>query len=184
MSTPQEIRNTRLKNDHQDMCNIRGPIIQWRAVKGAPPFVEKYELAVNIRSIISSRPDYRDQHVITIEMPSDYPNSQPLVQMVSDPGVFHPNWFTYKTWCPGFWRFSEGLGLHVIRMLRTLQYDLVITNKNSAANRDAKSWYEANCHRNLFPCDTQNLPSPLKAKKFEVQTPANKKFDIQGQKKI
>lgn len=180
MPTPQEIRNIRLRNDHTEMCNIRGSIIQWRDIKGVPPFVEAYELTVNIRSIISSRPDYRDRHIIRIEVPSDYPTSKPSVIMVSDPVIFHPNWFNHKTWCPGPWKISEGLGHHVIRMLRTLQYDPDITNEGSPANRAAKDWYMANRHRNLFPCDKQTLPDPMRVKsKFEIQVPAKKKFEIQ-----
>jgi len=181
MSTPHETRNIRLKNDYDAMCNIRGPIIQWRAVKGTPPYVEAYELTVNIRSIISPGPDYRDQHVIRIEMPGDYPKSPPVTVMISDPVVFHPNWWADKEWCFGTWAFSEGLGDHVIRMLQTLQYDPDITNKDSPANTAARDWYVANRHRGLFPCDTQNLPNPLKIRKFEIheiQT-ANKRFDIQ-----
>jgi ubiquitin-protein ligase len=174
MSTSHEIRNIRLENDHKAMCNILGPIIQWRAVKGTPPFVEAYELTVNIRSIISSTPDYRDQHVIRIEIPGDYPKSPPLAVMISDPVVFHPNWFAHnKKYCPGSWAFSEGLGDHVIRMLQTLQYDPDVTDEDDAANKAAAYWYVTNRNRGLFPCDTQKLPSPLKIKIFAIQT-ANK----------
>lgn len=179
MATSQEIRNARLKNDYGQMCNIRGSIIQWRAVKGTPPFVEAYELTVNIRSIISSTPDYRDQHVIRIDIPSDYPTSPPVVTMVSDPVVFHPNWWKHKTWCYGYWEISERLGNHVIRMLRTLQYDPNITDEYSAANEDAKNWYIANRHSRLFPCDRQSLPNPANSKKFEIQNLSKKKFEIQ-----
>lgn len=183
MSTPQEIRNARLKHDHEEMCNIRGPIVQWRAIKGTPPYVEAYELTVSIRSIISPKPDYRDQHVIRIEIPSDYPKTKPLTTMVSSPGVFHPNWYSNKTWCPGPWDFKEGLGDHVIRMLQTLQYDPDVTNPDSRASLPAGEWYVANRDRNLFPCDRQTLPDPLKPKTFKIQT-AKKTFDIQQWKKI
>jgi ubiquitin-protein ligase len=176
--TPQETRNDRLMNDYKEMCNIRGPIIQWRAIKGVPPLVEAYELTVNVRSVISSKPDYRDRHVIKIEIPSGYPLSPLSMTMTSDPVVFHPNWYKRKTWCFGSWNPLEGLGHLVIRMLRTLQYDPNITNEESPANWDAKEWYLANRHRNLFPCDRQILPDPMKSK-FEIQTITKKKFEIQ-----
>lgn len=182
METPQDVRNARLLGDYSEMCNIRGSIIQWRAVKGAPPYVEEYELTVNIRSIISARPDYRDQHVIKIELPGDYPRFQPAVIMVSMPVVFNPNWWGPKKnyeWCPGSWDFSEGLGHHVIRMLRTLQYDPNIINVISPANGDANKWYKENRHRNLFPCDRQILPDPMNTNKFRIQAPVKKRFDIQ-----
>lgn len=183
MSTSHETRNIRLKNDHDAMCNLRGSIIQWRAVKGTPPYVEAYELTVNIRSIISSRPDYRDQHLIRIEMPGDYPKSPPVAVMISDPGVFHPNWWAHKKYCPGKWAFSEGLGDHVIRMLQTLQYDPDVTDENDAANKAAAAWYVANRNRGLFPCDTQSLPNPFKIKTFKIET-ANKTFEIHRHTKI
>lgn len=178
MATPQEIRHIRLKNDYKEMCNIRGPIIQWKATKGTEPIVEAYQLTVNIRSIIGSRPNYRDQHVINIVLSGSYPLAAPSVTMASDPVIFHPNWFPNKTWCFGSWAMSEGLGHYVIRMLRTLQFDPNITNENSPANREAKDWYVANRGRNIFPCDTQTLPDPMKSK-FEIQNPVKKKFIIQ-----
>jgi ubiquitin-protein ligase len=127
MATSQEIRNLRLKSDYKEMCNIRGPVISWRATRGTPPYVEEYLLTVNLRSIIGEGPTYRDQHIISVELPGGYPTTPPHVVMVSEPVVFHPNWWAQKHWCYGTWDISEGLGHHLIRMLRTLQYDPVIT---------------------------------------------------------
>lgn len=179
MTTPQEIRQIRLKNDYKEMCNIRGPIIQWRATKGTEPYVEAYQLTVKIRSIVGRRPDYRDQHTINVVLSGSYPLAAPTVTMVSDPVIFHPNWwFNNRTWCYGSWFMSEGLGHHVIRMLRTLQFDPDITNEGSAANSDANTWYLVNRGGNIFPCDKQTLPDPMKSK-FEIQNPVKKKFIIQ-----
>ena len=58
----------------------------------------------------------------------------PKTVMVSAPQPFHPNWFTSKNWCFGTWSMSEALGDHVIRMVKTLQFDLDITNEHSPAN--------------------------------------------------
>jgi ubiquitin-protein ligase len=178
MPTPQEIRNIRLKYDYKEMCNIRGAIISWRALRGAPPCVEAYQLTVNIRSIIGDGPNYRDQHVINVEIPANYPNTPPLVVMVSDPGIFHPNWWPAdKRWCYGTWNISEGLGYYIIRMLRTLQFDPIISNENSPANSAAKNWYVRHLHGGFFPCDTQTLPDPSKDR-FPSEAVIKKRFEV------
>ena len=71
--TPQEIRNLRLKNDYDEMVNIKGAIITWKALRGTPPYVEEYELTVNIRGITGNTPDYRDTHVIKVILPAAGP---------------------------------------------------------------------------------------------------------------
>lgn len=175
--TPQEIRNIRLKSDYKEMCNIRGPIISWQVIRGTPPYVEAYRLTVNIRGIVGPGPDYRDQHVIDVDIPGGYPATPPIATMFSDPVVFHPNWWRQKNWCYGTWDFAEGLGHYVIRMIRTLQYDPIITNEHSAANRTANDWYQQHQDDGMFPCDRQSLPDPSR-NKFEVQPVIRKKFDV------
>jgi hypothetical protein len=84
--------------------------------------------------------------------------------MLTQPQPFHPNWYTGGRWCSGDWNMSEGLGHHVIRMVRTLQFDRDITNEYSPANREANEWYKQHKNSNRFPCDTQILPDPTKAR--------------------
>jgi ubiquitin-protein ligase len=176
--TPQEVRNIRLTSDYREMCNIRGPLISWQVIGGTPPQVDKYRLTINVRSIIAPGPTYRDQHIVDVTLPAGYPTAPPQVMMFSDPVVFHPNWWSHKHWCYGSWDFSEGLGHHIIRMIRTLQYDPIITNEDSAANRAANAWYLQHREEGLFPCDRQALPDPSKSK-FEVQPVIRKKFEVQ-----
>jgi len=163
MASPQEIRKIRLANDYKQMCNIRGNIISWEATKGTPPYVEEYKITINVRTIIgvgSNTPQYRDSSVVTVSLPSDYPMKPPKTVMLSSPQPFHPNWFTSKNWCFGTWIMSEALGDHVIRMIKTLQFDLDITNENSPANGEANSWYKSKKRSGLFPCDKTKLPDP------------------------
>ena|ERR1700694_285185 len=160
MPTPQELRNLRLKNDYKEMCNIRGSLIQWKALHGTPPIVDSYELIVSVRTIIGPEPSYRDRHVLNLQLPSDYPNAPPLITMTTRPQPFHPNWFANGRWCHGQSSIAEGLGNFVIRMVRTLQYDTEITNPDSPANAEARDWYRTNLRRGWFPCDTQQLPDP------------------------
>lgn len=179
MVTPQEARKIRLKNDHTEMVNIKGDLIQWKSVKGEPPYIEAYELVVKIRTITGSQPSYRNEHTIYLELPSTYPNSPPEIYMRTSPPPFHPNWYSNGKWCYGHWEISEGLGHHVIRMIRTLQFDLEITNPNSPANGSASDWFLAKQGKNLFPCDRTVLPDPTKSR-FQIQPQTKPKFNIQS----
>ena len=163
MATPQEIRRIRLANDYKQMCNIKGNVITWESTKGTAPYIEEYKITINVRTIIgigSDTPQYRNSSVVMVTLPPDYPVKPPKTVMISSPQPFHPNWFTSKNWCMGSWSMSEALGDHVIRMVKTLQFDLDITNENSPANREANSWYLTKKRSGLFPCDRTKLPDP------------------------
>lgn len=167
MATPQDIRKRRLATDYQEMLNLRGDIISWEPVQGEPPHVEEYDMVVRVRTIISPEPTYKDEHQIKIILPAAYPQAPPQVEILGD-NPYHPNWFTNNRWCYGTWDMSERLGHHIIRMIRTLQYDLEITNEHSPANKEANAWFIKNRHSGWFPCDTQFLPDPTRSKKFEL----------------
>lgn len=172
MPTPQEIRRIRLENDYKEMRNIQGSIISFEA-EGTPP--DKYMLTVKVRTIIGPGPAYRDEHQLKVTLPADYPTSAPEIVMITKPQPYHPNWFSYGKWCSGDWEMVEGLGHLVVRMIRTLQYDIEITNEKSPANTDATDWYVKNRHRGIFPCDRQILPDPTKTR-FEIRSSESKKL--------
>lgn len=169
MATPQEIRNIRLKNDFQEMKNIRGSIINWEILKGVQPHVEEYKLTVNVRCIIGPTPTYRSKHEIKLVIPDDYPiKAAPIATMLTKPYPYHPNWFESGRWCYGTWNIAEGLGHYVIRMVRTLLYDVEITNERSPANGAANDWFKRNRNNGLFPSDKLRLPDPIHKKKFNI----------------
>lgn len=163
-----EVNAIRLKNDYKLMESIRGSIIDWKLTKGSPSAPEEFEITFNIRSIISSRPEYREQHVVKLKIPRSYPDTSPEIIMLTQPFIFHPNWYRDGRYCHGTWSLMESLSEYVIRCARTLQFHEQITNINSPANGDAKDFYRRNS--SLFPTDTQNLPSPSlkKKKKFVI----------------
>ncbi|PTX61107.1 ubiquitin-protein ligase [Kordia periserrulae] len=175
--TPQEIRKLRLKNDYKEMVNIKGDIITWEAINGNVPYIEAYKVTLKIKGITGKGPTYRDTHIVNVKIPADYPRVAPEVRMESQPVVFHPNWYRDGKWCFGTWIMSEGLGHHIVRMARTLQYDLEITNEESPANREANSWFLKKKGGNIFPCDTQLLPDPTK-EKMNFSMKPKKKFTI------
>jgi hypothetical protein len=165
MPTPQEKRRIRLSNDYGQMVRLRGSIISWEPLQGTAPYIEKYRITVNVRTIIGvsdDRPTYRDRSVIDLTLPPDYPeNSSPYAAMQTKPKPFHPNWYPDGHWCYGEGRPDmEGLGEFVIRMVKTLQFDAMITGENSPADRIANDFYKRKKSSGLFPCDRTVLPSP------------------------
>ena len=172
MASPQEIRQLRLANDYREMCNVRGPMIAWRATRGVPPHVEAYELTVEVRSITGSGPSYRQRHLLTLELPASYPDAAPSMRMLTSPPPFHPNWWPDGRWCHGSWDFSEGLGHYTVRMIRALRFDPEITNPNSPANGPANAWYQSQARSGLFPSDSQPLPDPTTSSRFVVRDDA------------
>lgn len=160
MASASEIRRIRIANDYAAMLNIRRDWLSWRVTAGLVPHVEAYELRVKIRTIIGSQPLYRSDHVININIPTNYPDAAPQAMMVTSPPPYHPNWFANGKWCPGEWGGEEGLGEFVVRLIQTLQYNRFITNEASPANQEAKDWYLRNLNSRLFPCDTTPLPDP------------------------
>lgn len=161
MTSAREQRRIRLKNDYQSMQNIVRPWLKWRALKGEPPYVEAYEIDVDLRTIVGPEPTYSSKHKIVVELPGTYPHkSAPIAIYQGNPKPFHPNWFTDGRWCYGTWLVHEGLGQYIVRMFLTLQYDSQITNERSPANSSANDWYLSNRNSGLFPCDTTALPDP------------------------
>jgi ubiquitin-protein ligase len=179
MTTPNEGRSLRLKNDYREMCNIRGAVLSWKAISGQPPFVETYEIEVQVRTIVSPGPSYRSAHKLRVDMPAEYPKKPPVVTMLTAPPPFHPNWYSSGRWCPGPTPLSEGLGEHIVRMVRTLQFDAEITNPNSAANQEAKDWYIRNLNRGMFPTDNKTLRDPTTSRMAD-NSGSRKKFRIQS----
>jgi ubiquitin-protein ligase len=172
----------RLQTDLQQMKNLAGRVVEWTSLQGREPHVEKYKLIVRVRTIVSPTPTYRDAHELTLELPPAYPLQQPHIVMVTEPVPFHPNWWPRSRggfWCCGTWSVSEALGDHVIRMIRTLQFDARITKPGSAANDEAKTWYQRHLNEGLFPCDTTPLPDPSRAR-FVINAPSGpRKFQIE-----
>lgn len=163
--TPQEMRRTRLAADYNEMRAIRGPIIQWSTIGGVEPHFERYLLTVKVRTIVGPAPDYSNEVRLQVDLPAGYPfSAPPIVTALSQPLPYHPNWFPNGRWCYGTWAPQEGLGRHVIRMVRILQFDPAITKVESPANAPATAWWRAMLPKGLFPSDRQDLPDVTASK--------------------
>jgi len=174
-------RRARLEADFMQMKNLYGTAVECTSIRGQEPHTEKYKLIVRIRTIVSPAPQYRDVHELTLDLPPSYPVDPPRIVMVTQPVPFHPNWWPQQSgghWCYGTWSLAEALGQHVVRMIRTLQFDPVITNTKSPANKEANAWYQRHLSDGLFPCDRTRLPDPSRAR-FVINAPTGpKKFQI------
>jgi len=162
------IRNTRLAHDYEEICNISkaGDILSFCVLKGEIPYVEAYEVTIQINSIISVKPEYRHEHTVLIELHSDYPINAPKVMCLTKPFPFHPNWYASGLWDYGWFVREEGLGSFLVRLMRSLQFDPLFVDLTSVSNREAAVWYEKNKNNGLFPCDKQTLPTSQLLKKI------------------
>lgn len=143
------------------MCNIQGNVISWTAVSGESPYVEKYLLTVHVRTIIGiegETPQYQDASEIRLTLPFKYPIRPPKIVMVSSSAPFQPNWWQeQKMWSYGAWSRAESMGDFVIRLVRLLQFDMDEINEKSPSNQKANTWYIAQKHSGLFPCDRTKI---------------------------
>lgn len=158
-----QTRRARLANDYREVSSMVGPVMNFRVLSGTPPYAEAYEFTFRIRSIVAPTPTYRGIHVVRVELPAGYPQSDfPRAVMMTKPFPYHANWFRSGAWCYGSGSHNtEGLGNFIVRLMQTLQFDPGLIDVTSAANLDAANWYTKNKHlRGLFPCDTTRLPQP------------------------
>lgn len=152
-----QLHKIRIENDYKEMCRIaNSPMVSWVATKGTAPYVEEYLLTINVRTY-SGPGKIMNQCKVRITLPPTYPKIAPETKMEGTL-VYHPNWFTSGRYCCGSYVHTESLGKYVVRLIQTLQFDPVVTNPNSPANVEAKTWYLNNL--NLFPSDTHSLPNP------------------------
>jgi ubiquitin-protein ligase len=160
----QAFRAERLLGDRKEMENIRCPLISWQA-EGEP--VRAYLVTYQLRSFLSPAA-WRDVHHVQFEFGPTYPLRAPVVLMLDEPPVFHPNVFADGRICidPASWNPVEGLGSLVIRVAKMLLYFDTLTNPSSAANREAASWYLTN--KASLPLDRHvAFPDPITGARSE-----------------
>jgi len=159
------VRNKRLQNDFQalsELVNDSGGTLAIISTNGNPPY--EYVIEYRCRGIERLRryepdePVFRNTHRVEITLGSNYPREQPAAKFLTP--IFHPNVYSSLIICLGSdWTISETLKELVIRIGKIIQYAYDITNLNSPANGEAKSWAERNMWR--FPIDTQTFKSQI-----------------------
>lgn len=166
MPTPREIQNIRISNDYKKMCNLLCDAISWIPIIGEPPYIKEYKIILRIRTIVGldtlSAPIYRDCNEVILKLPENYPYGAPQVIMKSP--IFHPDWYepfgnqTDYIWSCGMWNAVESLDEFVIRMVKSMQFEISVIALQSSSNNKACQWVLENLNTSLFPCDKSILP--------------------------
>jgi len=159
------VHEARLRAEYQAMQEFRSRVVTWRVVGTSDP-PDTYEVTYHLRSVVGfdgDTPIYRSQHQVEIYLPPDYPRSPPVVNMISQPYVLHPNIFTSGRVCiEDRWK-PIGMYLDTICELvgQLIAYQKV--NIRSPANSDPVllAWVEANCDDStVIPTDHAQIRLP------------------------
>lgn len=169
MIDQRALRQRRLTNEYNELMCMNGDVIQIDPLGNEP--YEKYRVTFNIRTVINSKPTFREKTVCTLTIPPGYPKDRPKIAVdeTSKPVPWHPNWWTGGTWCNGYWDKEESLVSFIYRCAKTIQFNPEYTDDSpdSAANKDAISFYAANKNNpNIIPSDIKTLPT------IDMQTPS------------
>jgi ubiquitin-protein ligase len=153
------LRRERLQGDAREMNNIRCRFINWQAENTSAPAV--YLVTYFLPSYLDSCFTRRDVHCVRCEVGPGYPFEPPLVRLLTQPPIFHPNVFPDGRICIGNrWSPEEGLAFLVIRVAKMLLYYDTFTNPGHPANQAAASWYRQN--RAHFPLGGKlAFPDPI-----------------------
>jgi hypothetical protein len=170
----------RLVADYNQMMAIRGAVVAWEPVRGSEPHVEAYRLILKVRTIIGPGPDYADEVRATLELGAKYPFSEAPRTVAEPPVPYHPNWYASGLWDRGMWSPLEGLGAHVIRLVRTAQFAPELVNLTSPSNAEATRWWRSVANRGWFPSDRQAVPELDSASAARKAANANSPIEAAG----
>jgi ubiquitin-protein ligase len=150
-------RQRRLNADFETVTKglLKSRFIKIQRTEGTPP--EVYYIEYNVRGIEAVRGgqiQYRNQHLLKIQLTSGYPREQPKCQLLTP--IFHPN-FEPAVICIGdHWTAQERLIDLVIRIGEMIAYQSY--NIKSPLDGEAAMW--ADQHENLMPIDKTDLMPP------------------------
>lgn len=159
-------RDERLMSDYREMLKIQHrPFLSWIATKGNPPCAEEYLLTVRVRTYVLTAQSSRyvvgavDRCAVLVSLWDSYPDTAPYIRMLSQPPVFHPDWYSKGTYCSSMpWRPDISLKDWIMRMIGTLRYDPALMDTVTPANYKALDWYLKNAgNAAWFPSDPAAL---------------------------
>jgi ubiquitin-protein ligase len=151
------LRVRRLQSDARQMTAAFAGSQAIRLVdaKGDPPDLYRVEYRViGLQAAKGKEPVRRDQHLVEIQLTSEYPRISPKCRMLTP--VFHPN-IDETTICVGdHWTAGERLAALVVRIGEMIAYQAY--NIKSPLNAEAAMWADLNPRQ--FPLDPRNLHPP------------------------
>lgn len=154
MSSPR-LRRLRLDYERLESRFAGWPAIRITPTAGDPP--EQYQVTYDTRGLYATPTGQileRNQHVVDIELPLDYPRRAPQCKMLTP--IFHPNFDEVSVGIGDFWAPSEGLDDLIVRIGRMIAYQEY--NTKSRLNPLAGQWAAQNAH--LLPVDRRELAPP------------------------
>ena len=158
-------RNTRLENEYNALRKVPiNSLYRWAVTQGqTPPAVKSYTVTYTNPDPVHTSSGVRTRNRITIrfDLPDDYPNSCPIATIVEGDIPYLTNVFSSGSFCFGnlydpnawLWEWFITVG-RILAGDPSLQY----TNPNSAANRDAATYFLNN--RSKFPFGRTDFPRP------------------------
>lgn len=150
-----DIRETRLRNDHQRVRELvdRSDFIHVVRTEGDPP--EKYLIRYTCKGVesvsTSGQPVYRDHHDVSIYLHAEYPYKQPQLKWLTP--IFHPNIHITGAVCIGAWWPAKTLDELLLTLGEMVQYKNY--EPRDPMNSKAATW--ALQRKTLFPIDRRDL---------------------------
>jgi ubiquitin-protein ligase len=156
------VKEKRLNNDFQALSELvanSGGTLAIISTNGNPvyQYIIEYHCK-GIEKIENNQAKFRTSHRIEIILGNNYPRERASAKFITP--IFHPNVYTNLNICLGSsWSITETVSELVLRIGKIIQYAEDITNLNSPANANAKSWAMNN--QALFPLDNQTFKSQI-----------------------
>lgn len=151
------MRTRRLMADAKSMAAAfrKFPLIQIQQRQGDPP--DRYQIAYKVRGLVrgpEGTPIYRDEHVVEIQLTSNYPRQSPKCRVLTP--IFHPNIEPTAICVGDHWTAGERLVELVIRIGEMITYQAY--NIKSPLDGDAAMWADQNPQH--LPVDRRDLRPP------------------------
>lgn len=161
-----DVRQARLAADLKVLRRFRSHVMSFQAIDSYEP-PEAYHIHYELRSLVGfdgDSPVYRTGHDVEIRMPFEYPRVQPIVRLISQPFVLHPNiWADGRLCIEDRWIPGIGIPLDTLveRVGKIIAYQEI--NLRSPANRDSQTiaWVQAHqAEPGWFPLDKAQIRLP------------------------
>ena len=90
------VQEARLQAEYQAMQKFRSQVVTWETSSTNDP-PDTYRITYHLRSVVgfdTETPRYRSRHQVEVHLPPDYPRCPPIVNVIRQPCVLHPNIYT------------------------------------------------------------------------------------------
>lgn len=163
--TPEQQARVRLQNEFLELKKIRrNDIMEFVPAPGeVEPYVRNYIVTYHIPTFVDNGNSIQQTTVVKVSIPDNFPQTQPIADVVQGRVPFHVNWWADGHLCNGnFWNSGRWLYEYFGFIGEVLQFRPDRINVGSPANRNAIPFFQANRHR--MPTDSRPMPVPNRHK--------------------